>query len=178
MTRGGKGAGLTRGPDGTYTRSSETAERDAYACTLRERGLSYRAIAEQMGYHNHSGARFAVERALKAIVQEPAEDLRTLELARLDRMWQACVKVLETTHYTVSEGRLVWIGPEGEARPLEDDGPVLAAIDRMLKIQDRRAKLLGLDAPVKVNANLTAAPPVPEVDAMIAQARERMAARN
>lgn len=173
----GNGAGLVRGPDGTFGRSAETAERDAYACSLRMRGLSYRQIAEDMGYHNHSGARTAVERALKAIVQEPAEDLRTLELARLDEMWRACIKVLETTHYTVSEGRLIWIGPEGQEHPLEDDGPVLATIDRMLKIQERRSRLLGLDAPTKVKAEVVA-PPVPDVLNMINAERERMAARN
>jgi hypothetical protein len=34
---------------------------------------------------------------------------------------------------------------------LEDDAPVLAAVDRLLRIQERRAKLLGLDAPVRAD---------------------------
>ncbi|GAA2395473.1 hypothetical protein GCM10010404_61300 [Nonomuraea africana] len=62
---------------------------------------------------------------------------------------------------TVSQGRVVRLGQpfidddgnaavdDGRGEPLEDDAPVLAAIDRMLKIQERRAKLLGLDIPVK-----------------------------
>lgn len=167
--------GLTRDGGGQFSRSPETAERDAYACQLRMRGLSYKAVAEEMGYAGHWGARQAVQRALLAIVQEPAEDLRTMELARLDQMWQAVILVLETKHYVVSEGRLVWIGPKDAARPLEDDGPVLQCIDRMLKIQERRSRLLGLDAPTKIKAEITAEP-VPEVDALVAQARERLAA--
>jgi hypothetical protein len=36
-----------------------------------------------------------------------------------------------------------------DGAPLLDDAPVLAAVDRLLKVQERRAKLLGLDVPVK-----------------------------
>jgi hypothetical protein len=54
--------------------------------------------------------------------------------------------VLERNHVTVSHGRII----RGEnEEPLLDDGPVLTAIDRLLKIQERRAKLLGLDAPAR-----------------------------
>jgi hypothetical protein len=38
-------------------------------------------------------------------------------------------------------------GEDGE--PVLDDAPVLAAIDRLLRIQERRARLLGLDAPTR-----------------------------
>ena len=33
--------------------------------------------------------------------------------------------------------------------PVEDDSPVMKAIDGLLKVADRRAKLLGLNAPTK-----------------------------
>jgi hypothetical protein len=35
--------------------------------------------------------------------------------------------------------------------PLEDDGPVLAAVQTMLKVHERRAKLWGLDSATKVD---------------------------
>ncbi|WP_188195602.1 hypothetical protein [Nonomuraea sp. SYSU D8015] len=41
----------------------------------------------------------------------------------------------------------------GDGAPLVDDGPKLAAIDRLLKIQARRAALLGLDAEKKVSVS-------------------------
>ncbi len=44
------------------------------------------------------------------------------------------------------------VGPEGEETELTDDGPALDAIRTLLRIAERRSKLLGLDAPVKVEA--------------------------
>jgi hypothetical protein len=140
-----------RGKDGRYARTEETAERDAYAAHLRSRGKSYPNIAREMGYANAGGAYKAVQRALKAIVAEPAAELRTIELVRLDGMWEAAQAVLEGQHFVVSQGRLIRIGGE----PMIDDGPVLAALDRLLKIQERRAKLLGLDAPTKTTVTVT-----------------------
>lgn len=137
-------ASKTRGADGKFTRDAETAERDAEAARLRSRGWSYRRIAAELDL-SVSNAHAAVQRALRAIVEEPAQDVRTLELERLDGMYDAVMKVLEAKHFTVSQGRLIKIDDE----PLEDDGPVLAAVDRLLRIQERRAKLLGLDAPTK-----------------------------
>jgi hypothetical protein len=37
--------------------------------------------------------------------------------------------------------------------------PVLQAIDRLLRIQERRARLLGLDMPVKLTAQVTPVDP-------------------
>ncbi|GAA3470402.1 hypothetical protein [Nonomuraea roseola] len=151
----------TRGGDGQFTRDPDTAARDAEACRLRTQNLSYQDIADQLGYASKSSAYDAVQRALKATVQEPAEELRQLELMQLDELARKAREVLERRHVTVSQGRVVRLGQpfidddgnaavdDGRGDPIEDDAPVLAAIDRMLKIQERRAKLLGLDIPVK-----------------------------
>ena len=98
-------------------------EKQAKALALRKAGVSYVGIAEALGYASGSGAFKAVSSGLKKTLQEPADELRTLELARLDDMLKAIAP-------HVSAGNLT-------------------AIDRALKIQERRAKLLGLDAPVK-----------------------------
>lgn len=135
-----------RGPRGRFVRTADTAERDAEAARLRARGQSYQEIATELGYADHTGARKAVQRALVQIVAEPAEDVRALQLEQLDRLALAALAVLERNHVTVSHGRI--IRDENE-QPILDDGPVLTAIDRLLKIQERRAKLLGLDAPAR-----------------------------
>jgi hypothetical protein len=62
-----------------------------------------------------------VDEAMRETVQEPAEDLRKLELERLDLMTAALMD-------KARRGRL-------------------RAINTMLNIMERRAKLLGLDAP-------------------------------
>jgi hypothetical protein len=80
------------------------------------------------------------------------------ELVRLNELEERAKQVLDRHHITVNNGRVIAI--DGE--PLQDDGPVLAAIDRLIKIEDARRKnnesqrkLLGLDAPTKVDAQVT-----------------------
>ncbi|MEU4574841.1 hypothetical protein [Nonomuraea sp. NPDC023979] len=145
--------GVTRDGNGRFERTATTAARDAEAARLRSRGLTYRQIAEQLGMAGPGKAHEAVKRVLAETVADAAEDLRQVELERLDQMYQAALKVLEGEHYAVSHGKVVYL--EGETTPLADNGPVLAAIDRLLKIQERRAKLLGLDAPAKTSVTVS-----------------------
>lgn len=91
--------------------------------------------------------------AWRAIVIERLEATHT----RLDRLESAALKVLERHHITVNNGRVITV--DGE--PLLDDAPVLAAIDRLVKIEAERVRngealrrLLGLDMPVKVDATV------------------------
>ncbi len=94
------------------------------ALELRKAGVSYQRIAETLGYKDASGAWRAVKSALKKTLQEPAAELRTLEIERLDAMLSAIWASVKQVQY--------------------------GAQDRALKIMERRAKLLGLDAPVKI----------------------------
>jgi hypothetical protein len=104
-------------------RRIEAVERQRKAVELRKAGMSYEAIADELGYAGKSGAYKAVHTALTRTLQEPADELRALEAARLDDLWRG-----------------IWL----DARK----GNV-AKIDRALKIMARRAALLGLDAPIK-----------------------------
>lgn len=135
-----------RGGRGRFTKQPTTAVRDAEAAQLRANGLTYQAIADQLNYSHRDLARRAVERALAATVREPADELRQLELIRLDALWVEAVKVMTTEHLTVNNGRVI----EVDGVPLKDDAPTLQAIDRLLKIMERRAKLVGLDSAAKV----------------------------
>lgn len=103
-------------------RRVEAAVRQQEALQLRLRGQTYREIAEATGYASESGARKAVETALQAIrdeCEETAEEVRSMELQRLDKMLDG-----------------VWSSAIGG----DPKG-----IEAALKIMDRRAKLLGLD---------------------------------
>lgn len=140
------------GGDGRFVRTLTTAEREAEAARLRSRGLTYQQIADEVGYKHRADAHNAVKAVLQATVREAGDDLRALELIRLDALYVAATKVLEREHVTVSHGQIV-SGADGT--PILDDAPVLQAIDRLLRIQERRARLLGLDAPVKKDVSLT-----------------------
>lgn len=130
-----------------FVRTPETARQDARAAELRAEGYSYQQIADELGFSDRGRAHHAVRRALRDIAEKPAAAVRDLELRRLDAMYEAVMEVLERRHVTVSHGKVI----EHDGGPLIDDAPVLAAVDRLLKIQARRAALLGLDAETKVN---------------------------
>ena len=131
---------------GRFTASPESVKRDAEACQLRAKGMTYREIAERLNYGGADQAYRGVKRAMLAIVQEPAEEIRLLELERLNLLWWKVSQILHTSHILAQQGKIV----EHDGTPLEDYEPKLKAVDRLLKIQERRAKLLGLDAPKKV----------------------------
>lgn len=127
-----------------------TAERRTRAIALRVAGVDFQTIADQLGYASRGAAHTDISRALaqrKRDLDVQAGVAAALEVERLETMERAAWAVLRRTHILVSQGRVI---RDDDERPLVDDAPTLNAIDRLLKIQDRRAKLLGLDAPTKV----------------------------
>ena len=99
--------------------SAEIRDKQRKAVELRLAGANYYQIAQALGYSGHTGARHAVQRGLTLAITEPAAEVLQQELARLDRLmsglWTQAV-----------QGNML-------------------AVDRILKIMDRRAKYLGLD---------------------------------
>lgn len=95
------------------------ADQTAKALELRKAGLTFEKIAGQCGYKNAQLAHRAVSRAIRAIPKEAADEVRSLELERLDRLtlavWPSAVK--------------------GDAK----------AVESVVKLMKRRACLLGLD---------------------------------
>jgi hypothetical protein len=104
----------------------EREYRRAEALELREKGYSYRAIATELGVSLDT-AHQDVKTAMAAITKEPAETVLALELARLDEYEKRLRKAIE-------------------------DGD-LDRIDSALRVQARRAKLLGLDHKAVLDLN-------------------------
>lgn len=111
-----------------------------------------------------------LSRALDAFVGAPAAELRALEVARMDaqlvrfnEMELRVREVRDREHITVNNGRVITVpGKDADGNdkdiPLIDDEPVLRATAQLLAIEDRRghvqerrAKLIGLNAPTKVS---------------------------
>jgi Sigma-70, region 4 len=140
----------------------DAADRDARALELRRAGLNYREIAQQMGVSVATAHKY-VTRGLDRTRREPADALRDLELERLDALQLALTQVLASQHVTVSGGKVI---RDEHGQPLRDDGPTIAAAQALVRVQESRRRLLGLDAPVKVDAKLMT---IDQIDARIAE---------
>jgi hypothetical protein len=145
------------------------ARRRAQVLQARLAGASFEDIGRQLGVSDTRAHQLYVD-ALRRTVQEPADRLRDLELQRLDQLQAHATYVLRDRHVLVQAGRVVVDPLTG--RPLPDPGPGLAAVAALLRIGERRAKLLGLDAPTSVNARLG----VTLADATVADIDEELAA--
>jgi hypothetical protein len=128
---------------------AEIAERRRKALQLRLAGATLAQVGQQLGVSESRACRI-VQDALDQTVREPADELRKLEVARLDQLWVEVTKILRRRHLLISGGTVV-LHPENDEQPLEDDAPALHAVDRLVRIMERRARLLGLDAPTKVS---------------------------
>lgn len=140
---------------GHYVRTPETAARDARAAELRTQGLTFQQIADELGFAHKDSAREACRRALRDIVQGPAEKLLALHIERLETLYEKALEVLEADHVVVSHGKVVTMAdPEtGEEKPLKDNGPKLAAIREARVTMESFRKLMGLDQPTQVSVS-------------------------
>ena len=120
-------------------------DRQIKALQLRKDGVSYNEIARRLKFASTGAACNAVKSALKKAYNESVSELREVELARLDELWEEGLKVLRDTHLLINAGYPVKTGIKG--KNLHDPDPKLRAIDTLVRISHRRAFLLGLDAP-------------------------------
>jgi hypothetical protein len=107
----------------------DQVDKELKVLELRRAGLTWQRIAEEIGYKDHTGAYAAYKRAIKRTMQQPADELRQAELDRIDRLqlaaWPKAMKGNERSILVV------------------------------VKLMERRAKLLGLDVPIKIEQNIT-----------------------
>lgn len=72
------------------------------------------------------------------------------ELATLERAQEVAIRVLERLDSEAQRGTSVQDAAGNTVAVIVTDDVRLKAIDRLTRIQERRSKLLGLDAPTKV----------------------------
>jgi hypothetical protein len=163
------------GKDGRFVRTEQRAETDAKAVRLKAQGASYPAIARALGYASPGSAHKAVQRALAAIPAPGVRELRALQGEALDAIEVEAWRVLSSTHYKVSNsGRVVPDPHTGE--PLHDPAPKIAAINALVRVSDRRAKLFGLDSPIRIEAAISADEAWAVLDAHQAELEAQIAA--
>jgi orotate phosphoribosyltransferase-like protein len=112
----------------TSVRRIRTTEKTLKALELRKRGMNYTQIGEKLGCARSTACRYVLSELenLADKCREEAVHVRDLELHRLDELYLIA-------YHAIS------------------DGNDLAGIDRCLRIMERRAKLLGIDAVAKVD---------------------------
>lgn len=112
------------------TRSDiNAAQRAAMAVKLRAQKLTYDEIAKRCGYSSKAACHVAVQRELDRTITANIEEYRREELSMLDQLH--------------SEAWLLAMDRDNKNRTF--------AMDRVLAIAERRARLLGLDAPSGTN---------------------------
>lgn len=179
---------------------AEAADLVSLIFDLRVEGLSYRAIealtADPDGPTGgkriaFSSVRDIAEKEYARRIDPKVDHYRALELARLEaslerlgNMEETVREVMGRKHITVNNGRVIRLmNPEtGEEEPLEDDGVILQAVDRLNRIEESRRRtgesirrLLGLDMPVKVDATVTEVSQQDlELQEMLREAKARM----
>ncbi len=113
-----------------------TLEKRTQVLELRRAGASLRDMERALGIDKNTAKRYLDEAMadLQAAQNEKAEATRAVELDRLERLHMA-----------------LWPKAVGG----KDVPPDYAAVDRLVRISERRSKLLGLDAPVKTDVNIS-----------------------
>ena len=106
----------------------ELVDKEIKVLELRRAGLTWQRIAEETGYADHTGAYAAYKRAIKRTMQQPADELREAELDRIDRLQLA-----------------LW------PKAMKGDN---ASINTIVRLMERRARLLGLDTPIKIQQDV------------------------
>ncbi len=86
------------------------------------------------------------------LLDKDASRHRDIEIGKLDLLEERLWMMIDDEYYTVANGQVVYM-ETGE--PVPDIEPVLKIIDRILKVMERRSKLLGLDKPIRVDATVT-----------------------
>jgi hypothetical protein len=108
--------------------------------------MTTRAIAAEVGV----SVKQAWEDMQLALSESPKADVseqRELSLQRLDHLRDVLVKKLDSLAVGATA-----IGPDGEE--VEISGEVEKTTAALLRVEERRARLLGLDAPVKAEVEV------------------------
>lgn len=113
---------------------AERVRKRQQVMTMRLGGATFEQIATQVGYSDAPKAYLEYKKAMDEAIQPVADEIRYEELRRLDRMI------------------LTW-WPKALGAANTDPSP--KAADIVFKCMDKRAKLLGLDAPIKQEVELT-----------------------
>lgn len=141
---------------GNWVRTQAGRERDLIALDMRSAGRTWKTIADTLGYTDEANARRGVHTILAETQAPKVNEARAEMVTQIDHLYGEAMQVLEARHLKINDGELVYVPDDnGNPVPLEDDAPVLRAIDTINQLMTRKARLLGLDAPAKIQAEVS-----------------------
>ncbi|GIH25140.1 hypothetical protein Aph01nite_34500 [Acrocarpospora phusangensis] len=135
---------------------AKIAEQTVAAYELRLTGKSLREIGKELGLAP-STVSVRISDALRERVDPLVDHYRAMLLDRLDMYAVRAYKVMTSRHILVQQGKVIYDPSTGE--PLIDSAPVLAAIDRLTRIAEAVAKLVGANAVIKADVTVTPVDP-------------------
>ena len=125
----------------------------AEAARLKAIGHPLEDIAVHFGWYDPDGTpdtnrvSTAIRTHLSSIYRFTTDEARILELESLDQLEYRLWKLLDDEHVVISQGRIV---RNEHGDPVPDSRFALETMDRIIKIKDHRAKMMGLYAPKQV----------------------------
>lgn len=134
----------------------DKAEQRNKAIEMRRVGIPWERVAQDCGYSSAAAAAADIYKVLSDRSREIGDavnGLRSIEADKLDAMERVIIGVMRKPHVLAQQGRVVY---NADGTPVEDPGPLFQCVDRLIRIAERRAKLLGLDAPIKANVEVKA----------------------
>jgi hypothetical protein len=137
-----------RAPEGYQKAQYSTWKRDSECARLKATGHTPAEIARAMGWGDDTTrVQPAIRRALAAHYKFTVDEIRLQELDSLDAVEAELWTALRADHFMMQNGRVVLLN----GMPVADDRFALETLDRILKVKERRAKYLGLDATTRIS---------------------------
>lgn len=119
--------------------TGQVTKRQQQALDLRVKGYTFPQIAAELKVTTKTAHELFTKAMANGVVKEQVESVLETELLRLDQMMRVCTTILakETVEIVTKDGAVVKVAMDDELR--------LKTLDRIVKIQERRSKLLGME---------------------------------
>lgn len=108
-------------------------------------------VAAILGCSTSYAIKLARDGAQYMVAEELKDEARSNALTELDALREEAYRYFRGRYVVTQFGKIVL---DDEGRPVQDIGPNLAALDRILKLEKRRAEIFGYDAPRRSTVNV------------------------
>lgn len=149
-------------------RKAEIDARRDRAVAMRAAGQPWGVLVAELGYNSRQAAFADVQYALNeraTSLAHTVDDYRQQQIESLERLKRKLLGVLDRAHVHISNGQVVRDTPMDEngdplidqetghviaGEVIEDDGPTVQAATALMKLEQQLARLMGTEAPTKV----------------------------